>query len=112
MGTRFADRDMIMRFCGLGPGHRAFWEAIKGLRDMVRSAFGLGVNEDVSDEDVDADEMVVDEEEGEDEDEDESADESDRDSSECEDDEESDASDSDLDDDEVTPEDDLGYAAL
>lgn len=39
-GPRFVDRDMFMRFCGLGPGHCATRSVTKVFRDDVRAIFG------------------------------------------------------------------------
>jgi hypothetical protein len=118
-GLRFADRDMFMRFCGLGPGHRAFWDAFWMLRDMVRSAFGL-VIEKVVGEGANANKMEVDGEEGEEGWEDEEEGNDDVDDNEDDEEQTTDGSDEESDeqddeelgDDVITPEDNLGYAVL
>jgi hypothetical protein len=43
---RFVDRDMFMRFCGLGLGHRATHAATKVFRDEIAAIFGLANNDE------------------------------------------------------------------
>ncbi len=44
---RWADRDMVFRYCGLGVGHRSTWEATRMFREDICRAFNL--SEDVFD---------------------------------------------------------------
>lgn len=51
--ARFADRDMLMRYCGLGVGHVSIRPYTRGLQEDVCKAAGVTVEEDqrsVSDE--------------------------------------------------------------
>lgn len=43
---RFVDWDMFMRFCGLGPGHRATHAATKVFRDEIAAIFGSANNDE------------------------------------------------------------------
>lgn len=102
---RFVDRDMFMRFCGLGPGHKATRHVTKVFRDEIAELFGGIADEDDTSEIPEGHEEEVGKEQGS---EDESSSEDDEDSEESE--EDHDGIDDDLD--YATMEDDFGYAAL
>jgi hypothetical protein len=68
----FVDRDMLMRFCGFGIGHKATHFATRKLEEEVRQAFELdgavleGDDSDWEDDDDEANVMVPEAEDEED----------------------------------------------